>query len=45
MGGESGMHATEVSFVNTFCRTLSRIDCLENLGVGERKVLKFIRKK
>lgn len=45
MGGESGTHATEVRFVHTFCRTLSRIDCLENLGVGEMKILKFIRKK
>ena len=43
MGGESSMHATEVRFVHTFCRTLSRIGCLENLG--EMKILKFILKK
>jgi hypothetical protein len=45
MSGESGTHATELRFVHTCCRTLSRIACLENLGVGETKILKFMLNK
>lgn len=45
MGRESGTHATELKFVHTFCRTLSRIVRLENLGVGEMIILKFTLKK
>jgi hypothetical protein len=44
MGGESGTHATELRFVHTFCRTLSRIARLENLDVGETIILKFMVK-
>jgi hypothetical protein len=45
MDGETVMHATEARFVHTFYRAVSTIVCLENLGVGEMKILKFIRKK
>jgi len=45
MGGERSMHATELRFVHTFCGTVSRIVTLENLGLGEMKILKFILKK
>jgi hypothetical protein len=45
MGGEKCMLAAEVRFLHTFCGTVSRVVTLENLGLGEMKILEFILKK